>query len=234
MAEFLTTLAVFVLAHVLPTRPPLRRRLISGLGYRAYVAGYSVVSLALLAWVIDAATRAPYIGLWTPQPWQYAVAVLGMPVALMLLAAGLATPNPLSVTVVRPRSGTPAAVLAITRHPILWGFAIWALVHVPPNGDLVSLILFGGSAAFALLGTLALDRRRRRELGPAVWADATAATSNLPFMALARGRVGLRLDWATALGLAAGLAAYVLFIAGAHIWLFGADPLALFLIGFRY
>ena len=233
MGAFLTALAVFVLAHVLPTRPPVRRRLVAAVGERAYLAGYSVASLVLLAWVIDAAVRAPYIGLWTPQPWGYAVAVLGMPLALMLLGAGLATPNPLSVSVVRAGCGAPAAgVLAVTRHPVLWGFAVWALVHVPPNGDLVSLILFGGSAAFALFGTVVLDRRRRRELGQVAWADAAAATSNLPFAALARGRTGLRADRATVLGSVAGLGAYGFFVAGGHIWLFGVDPLAVFLAGF--
>ena len=232
MVEFLIALAVFLGAHVVPTRPPVRRRLVAGVGERAYLAGYSLLSLALLAWVIDAAIRAPYVGLWTPQPWQHAVAVWAMPFALMLLGAGLAAPNPLSVSLVRARGGPPAGVLAITRHPILWGFALWALAHILSNGDLVSVILFGGFAAFAILGTVVLDRRRRRELGQDAWAEAAAPTSNLPLVALARDRARWRSDGATLAGLAAGLAAYGLFIAGVHTWLFGVDPTAVFLSSF--
>ncbi len=225
MSAFLVALAVFLAAHVLPTRPPVRRRLVGAVGERAYLAGYSVASLALLAWVLHAAVQAPYVGVWTPRPWQHAVAVLGMPVALMLLGAGLATANPLSVSIRRSDGSARAGILAVTRHPILWGFALWALVHLPPNGDLVSLILFGGSAVFALVGTVMLDRRRCREMGPEAWATAAAGTSNLPFWALARGRAACRGDRATLAGLAAGLAGYGLFVAGAHVWLFGVDPL---------
>ena len=232
MLEFLAALVVFLAAHVVPTRLAIRSRLVAGIGERAYLAGYSLVSLALLAWVIDAAIRAPYVGLWTPQPWQHAVAVWAMPFALMLLGAGLAAPNPLSVSLVPARGGPPPGVLAITRHPILWGFALWALAHIPPTGNLVSVILFGGFAGFAILGTVVLDRRRRRELGRDAWAKAAAPTSNLPLVALARDRARWRNDGATLTGLAGGLAAYGLLIAGVHTWLFGVDPTAVFLASF--
>ena len=43
-----------VLGHVVPSAPPVRRRLIDVLGRGGFVAGYSVLSLALLAWVVVA------------------------------------------------------------------------------------------------------------------------------------------------------------------------------------
>lgn len=34
-------------------------------------------------------------------------------------------------------------IVRITRHPFLWGVALWALVHFIVNGDLASVILSG-------------------------------------------------------------------------------------------
>jgi uncharacterized membrane protein len=211
MIEFLAALLVFLLAHSLPARLGLKERLVARIGRRGYMAGYSLLSLALLAWIIDAARRAPYAPLWDPAPWQALVPLLSMPVAFVLLVAGLAQPNPLSISL---RAGEePGAVVALTRHPVLWGFLIWALAHVPPNGDVVSLVLFGGMALFAALGMPLLDRRARRRLGEARW------------RALA-GR-GLRGDrGGLALAALAGLALYSWFLFQGHAWLIGADPAA--------
>ena len=72
----------------------------------------------------------------------------------------------------------------------MWAIALWALAHIPPNGDAASLILFGSLAFLALAGTLALDAKKRRSLG-AAWGTLAGATSNLPFAALAAGRAQL-------------------------------------------
>ena len=54
-----------------------------------------------------------------------------------------------SVPAGQSRRSDPAAPLApivtTTRHPVLWGFLIWAVAHLPPNGDVVSIVLFGSS-----------------------------------------------------------------------------------------
>jgi uncharacterized membrane protein len=36
----------------------------------------------------------------------------------------------------------------VTRHPFLWGVAVWAFVHLIANGDVASLMLFGSGADF--------------------------------------------------------------------------------------
>lgn len=43
--------------------------------------------------------------------------------------------------------------------------ALWAMGHNLPNGDLAHALMFGGFAAFALLGMLMIERRRRRTMG---------------------------------------------------------------------
>jgi uncharacterized membrane protein len=61
-------------------------------GERVYLAGYSVVSLGLLYWLITAARRAPYLPLWGYRPWQAWVPNLVMPIVLAVAEVGIANP----------------------------------------------------------------------------------------------------------------------------------------------
>lgn len=227
MAEFLAAIALFLVAHVVPPAPPVRTRLISWLGRRTYLAAYSLLSLALIAWVIAAALRAPYWPLWEFAPWQAVVPVLVMPLALWLLLVGLAEPNPLSITL---RTADPDGALglaaSVTRHPVLWAFLLWALGHVPPNGDVVSVILFGGMALLAAGGFAAMDRRARARLGPDRWRQLAARTSIVPFAAMLAGRARVRLPGHLPFSTAATLGIYAWFLVQGHAWLIGPDPLA--------
>ncbi|MDE0715687.1 MAG: NnrU family protein [Gammaproteobacteria bacterium] len=185
MTEFLLAITLFVVAHAVPPAPPVRRRLVSVLGRRLYLTVYSLVSLVLLAWVISAAVRAPLILLWAPAGWQWVVPVAAMPLAFWFLVAGLAEANPLSISFRRRDPAVPLPpIVRITRHPVIWGFLIWAGAHVPPNGDVVSLILFGGMTVYGRrlvcnppalrFGSLA-TRRARSYIRPLVQAASRCA-----------------------------------------------------------
>ncbi|MSP68433.1 MAG: NnrU family protein [Alphaproteobacteria bacterium] len=173
---------------------------------------------------------SPYAA--TPAPLSQARAVparaalLLMPFALALLGAGASAPNPLSLAF---HGGAPdparPGVVAISRHPFLAGLCLWGAAHVPANGDLTRVILFGGAALFAGFGMIILDRHKRRELG-ADWYRLAAATSAVPFGAILGGRARFPRDVATFGGAAAGLVLYALLLGGGHRWLFGGDPLA--------
>lgn len=227
MTSFFLSILVFLLAHVVPPAPPVRNRLIALFGRRAYLIGYSFLSTVLLGWIIVSARSAPVVYLWYPAPWQALVPVVAMPFAFWLVAAGLAVDNPASVTL-RRSNGRQGTIVAITRHPVLWGFLIWALAHVPPNGDLVSLILFGAMALLALSGMAVLDRRARRRLGEAAWQTVLAETSVFPFAALIAGRARFRPDRTFIVWSLAGFAAYFWFLFQGHRMLIGVDPLAWF------
>jgi uncharacterized membrane protein len=222
--EFLGALALFLASHSIPARPRVRARLVGRLGERGYILGYSVLSLALLAWLLSAASRAPFLPLWDLAIWQYYVPIALMLPAFLLFVGGAVCPNPLSISFSRsafdPRR---PGIVAVTRHPILWGFALWAFAHVVPNGDLVSVVMFGGFGSFALVAMAIVDRRKRRALG-ASWHDLAKPTSIVPFGALAAGRTGM--VWRTpqliaTLAIGAGLYATLLWL---HPWLFGPDP----------
>jgi len=143
----------------------------------------------------------------------------------MLIVPGLLTPNPTSVRQ-EGQLQKPDAVrgmLRVTRHPFLWGVALWAAGHLMVNGDLASLILFGSLLVLSVLGPGSIDAKRRRALGDA-WNGFAAQTSSVPFAAIAAGRQSLKLGeigwWR--LGVAVMVWGALVF---AHPFLFGASPL---------
>lgn len=223
MNEFVVALAAFLAAHMIPASPRVRARLIGPLGRGPYLMAYSVLSVALLAWLVVAVRRADTVELWAAAPWQWYVTLLVMPLAAFLLVAGLVAPNPLSISL---RPGTePGPIAAIARHPVLWGFLLWAMAHIPPNGDLASVAFFGTMALFAAAGMPLLDAKARRRLGCARWEAMARATSVLPFAALLGGRVRTnRLRELVPPAAAAGLL-YAWFLVQGHALLVGPDPL---------
>ncbi|MBB4124625.1 NnrU family protein [Martelella radicis] len=227
MTNFLLAILAFLLAHVIPPAPPVRARLIALLGRPVYLFAYSFLSILLLVWIIVAARQAPLIYLWYPAPWLALVPVIAMPFAFWFIIAGLAAQNRLSITFRRSGEGAlQGTITAITRHPVLVGFLIWALAHIPPNGDVVSLILFGGMGLLALAGMPVLDRRAHRRLGDGEWAMVRAQTSVVPFLAIVEGRAHLRMDRDFWLWTGLGLAFYVWFLLQGHRLLIGVDPMA--------
>jgi len=226
MARFLGVLAVFLIAHIIPALPAIRRTLQARLGECGFIGAYSLLSLLLFAWLIREALNAPYIPLWFAGPWSFWLAILLVPLALFLLGMGALAPNPLSIAfVTRPYDPAAPGSVAITRHPILWGLGLWGLAHVPANGHLVGLILFGGLGIFALIGMGVVEDRRRAALGEVQWQALAAATSLLPFVAILRGRARWPTDTVSLVGGTIGLLLAVLLLAGGHLWLFGRDPL---------
>lgn len=227
MTEFLAALAVFILSHALPARLGLRQRIAAAVGERTYMILYSLLSVVLLAWLISAARRAPYVPLWDLQTWHYHVPLTLMVLAAMLFVGGAASANPFSVTFSRA-AWDPArpGLVGITRHPILWAFALWSFAHVVPNGDLVSVIMFGGFGLFALAGMAIVDRRKRRTMA-GEWERLASATSVVPFAALLRGRASWRWKAAPLLATLLGGAGLYFLLLRLHPLVFGIDPAAM-------
>jgi uncharacterized membrane protein len=202
-------------SHIVLSSTRLRGNLREQLGESGYLALYSVMALATFAWFITAYAHAPIIPLWPFIPGLALVPLAVMPVAAILVIAGYTTPNPTSVGMER-RAGAddPApGIMRVTRHPVLWGIGLWALAHVPPNGDVASLLFFGSLAGLALGGTILIDRKKRLALGTN-WSRLAEVTSSVPFLAILAGRTRLRLHEIGLLRIVAGLLLYaVLFYA---------------------
>lgn len=113
---------LFLASHGVPTRPAVRGRLVSVLGEAGYLAVHSIVSLLALGWLIVAAGRAPYVEIWAFAPWQLWAPNLAMPLVCLLVAFGVAAPNPLSFGGRARHKFDPdtPGVAGIARHPLLW------------------------------------------------------------------------------------------------------------------
>ncbi len=185
-APFGTALVAFLASHAIPARPAVRRRLTALLGDRLYLALYSVLSIVLLVWLVHAAAGAPFVELWSFANWQRHVPALMVPIAFAIGAAGLFSPNPLSMSAARrPFEESRPGVVALTRHPVLMALALWTGSHLVPNGDLSHVILFGTFLLLSVGGMFILDRRARRRLGEAEW---TVLARRYPMLQWPRGR----------------------------------------------
>jgi len=225
MISFLSAFAIFVLLHSIPALPAVRAGIVGHVGRPTYLIGYSAASVAALIWLFSAALSLDYIQLWDLQPWQAAVTFVLAPFGCFLVIGGLLSRNPLSISI--RSSEEVGAIARITRHPVLCGFAIWASGHIVSNGDLRSLLLFGGFALFALGAIPTTEKRARRRLGDR-WSAFSQGTGIVPFAALRSGH-GLTVDPAMILAFAITVAlAYWLLLGGGHAMLFGADPIAIF------
>lgn len=224
MAHLFLAISVFLATHLVPSLPGVRAGLISAVGTRAYIAGYGLVSLITLIWVIVAMLQAPVVLLWAPTGWQAVVTIVLSPLALFLIITGAMSDNPLSLSCRKAADAKPAAIVSVTRHPIFWGAALWSASHIPPNGDTRSLLLFGTLSILAVSGFWLGDRRAKRRLGER-WEEMAEHTSVIPFAAVLSRKTSLRLDreLLIAMALTAILTAWLL--AGGHAHLFGADPL---------
>lgn len=185
--EFLMAFGAFLLAHVVPMRARPKAMLTGLFGRRLYLIGFGLISLALFYWLLMAAGRAPFVLLWPQALWQRWLVNLAMPVAILLAVFAVGARNPFGF------GGTAAGfdpdhpgIAGVTRHPLMWAFAIWAAAHLTANGDLAHLLLFLPMLVFAMSGIHAAERRARRELPE--FEILAARTSVWPCAALLNGR----------------------------------------------
>lgn len=193
----------------------LRPQLVATIGEGPYRILYSLIALVAIAWLAHAWGAAPIRPLWTPGPGLRHFPLLVMPVVCLLLVCALSQRNPTALgQAPDPDSAEPArGIVRVTRHPMMWAVALWAIGHILANGDLASLVFFGAFAILALAGTVLIDARRT-EARPPGWGVFLQRTSNVPFQAILERRQKLVPAEIGLARLAAALALYV-----ALIWL---------------
>jgi uncharacterized membrane protein/mono/diheme cytochrome c family protein len=216
---------LFVAGHLILSSTPVRTQLVAKLGERAFLGTYSLVVTGALIGLIWAFGQAPYNELWPSLVWTRYVPLVVMPLALFLFVAGVTTRSPTQIgqTDALAQREPAVGILRITRHPQLWGYVLFGLSHLPPNGDAAALLFFGAFAALSVLGMVHIEHRRQGALGQA-WAEFEARTSILPFGAIIEGRNRLVLRELGWWRLALTLVLYAALLVG-HGWLFGASPL---------
>jgi len=227
MLPLIAAAAFFIAIHLVVAGTPLRASIVGIIGEGTYLGLFSLASaggIVALCIAYNVASLDPGEPLWDLGEGVKHAGGLVIALAFLFVVPGLLTPNPTSVgqESVASKEGAASGMLRITRHPFLWGVALWAAFHLAANGDLPSVIFFGTFLLLTVLGTFSIDARRRKKLGDA-WQDFASKTSNIPFAAILAGRnrlaFGELLTWRQAAAIAA-FAAVML----SHHRLFGVSP----------
>lgn len=147
MKLLIAGLVLFLGAHLFTTFRASRAAAIGRLGEGAYKGLYSLVSgagLVLIVWGFGSYRGSGYVQVWAPPAWLHPVALALMWLSFVALVAAYSPAGKIKATL---------------RHPMLAGVKAWALAHLLVNGDLGSLLLFGGFLAWAVYDRIALKRR---------------------------------------------------------------------------
>ena len=139
-------LALWIAAHWFKRMVP-RLRAQGGDKAKGPIAGALLVSVVLMIIGYRAAEVVP---VYDPLPGMGHANNALMFIAIYLYAVG----------------GTKGLLYPVMRHPMLWGTVVWAGAHLLVNGDLASIILFGGIGLWALL-TIPLINRAQSWTPPA-------------------------------------------------------------------
>jgi uncharacterized membrane protein len=185
----------FVGSHELLSHP-LRAPLVAKLGERGFLGLYSLVAFATLGWAVAEYRGAPDTMLWLAPAWVWHAGAVVMLLASLLFVGSFVAPNPAMPMAGGMLAGQPEprGALRLTRHPMMWSFALWALVHAAVSGKAAAVILSAGIGGLALLGAAMQDRKKERLLGEA-WAAWRARTAFVPF-----GRGAAWPGWAAVIG----------------------------------
>ena len=88
--------------------------------------------------------------------WGRSPAMTGINNLLMVAALYFTSPGP-----------SKGAIFYRMRHPMLTGFALWAVAHLLVNGDTPSFLLFGGLLVWALTEMVVINRAEPNWAPPA-------------------------------------------------------------------
>ena len=158
----------------------MRRPLVRRIGERAFQGLYSLIALILFGAMIHfyrVIGREPE-RLWDAGDAGWIAGTLLMWFAAILLV-GSFVKNPALVGARGPTGG-PKGVFRITRHPMMWSFAIWAGVHLMVIAAPKAMVFDGAIIILALGGAAGQDSKKARQFGEA-WHEWTAETAFVPF-----------------------------------------------------
>jgi len=130
--------ALWWAAHLFKRVAPERRAAMGDKG-RGPVALALVGSVILM---VIGFKMTPYIHVWAPPAF-----TIHLNNVLVLVAIWMMSP-----------AGTKGKILSGVRHPMLMGFRTWAVAHLLVNGDLASMILFGGLLLWGMVEVVVINK----------------------------------------------------------------------------
>jgi uncharacterized membrane protein len=176
---FLSSIA-FVGIHFLLSHP-LRAVMVRSMGVRAFQSLYSLIAALTLGSMIyfyRVIGREPTLWVAGDAIW-FAASLLMWFGAILFVGSFVGNP---ALPGARLQSGRqPSGVFAITRHPMMWGFAIWAVVHLAVVAMPKALVFDGAILLLALGGSVGQDAKKAKLMGER-WHEWAAQTAFIPFM----------------------------------------------------
>ena len=186
MAILIIGVVLWGVIHTFPSWAPARRAaLAEELGEKKWRGLFSLATLAtlllmILGWRLSLGAGFVY----APPAWGWHLNNLLMLIAFVLLGAGHMKSN----------------LRRVIRHPMLTAVVLWSVAHLLANGDLRSVVLFGGLGVWAVAAQLLANRR------DGAWEKPPASPVKKDLIAVA-----------------AGLVVFVV-VALVHPWIFGVSP----------
>ena len=144
MTLMILGLGLWWASHLFPIYLPERRAAaLKRVGEEAYKGFIAMVSLIAVVALVEGYQQAGFVAVWTSPLWTMHLNNLLMLLAIFLLITKFA------------KSGVRRHI----RHPMLAGVKLWAVAHLLVNGDLASIVLFGGLLAWAVVAMVGSNRR---------------------------------------------------------------------------
>jgi uncharacterized membrane protein len=217
LTHLTTAIGIFLATHIVLAENPARGVLVRALGERPFAWGYGAIAVLQLIWIGQALEAAPVVRYWGPPAWAAAVPLLVMPLALLFLVCGFTQNNP-TATLASGRLARRevTSILAVTRNPVMWGLGLWSLSHLAVVAEAAEALRYAAFAALALLLLPRIEAKQRAKWGEAAWADFTARSSIIPFVAMAQGRAQLKWREIGVVRLAVTVALYLAILLWLH------------------
>lgn len=181
LAPLIAAAIVFVGTHFALSHP-LRRTVVKAVGDKGFQAIYSLVALASSAWMVLAFRAVgPALPLWNggaDAAWIGASIVMLLASVLLVgsFAGNPALPDPRAKELA---ARGPHGVFHVTRHPMMWSFALWSLAHVLVSPTPRVIVLAGAVGFLALVGAALQDGKKKVLMGGS-WSRWERQTSYWP------------------------------------------------------
>ena len=136
-------LSIFVVVHFIPEFIG-RNYFVEKMGEAAYKGIYSLLSIIGFVLIVYGKGDSDFVEVWNPPVWTRHLTMLLVLVAMLLLSI----------------SQIPNNFKRVIKHPMLLAVTIWGLAHLLANGDLASMILFGGFVVFSVVKMITIEKHK--------------------------------------------------------------------------
>ena len=158
MLMLISGLLLWSIIHLFPSLAPEKRQaVIDKRGEKAYKAAFAICILAGLALIVFGWRSMTMIAAYREFLYVAPIGVMHFAKLVVLIAF-----------IIFGASNYPSRIRQYIRHPQLTGVFIWACAHLVMNGDVRSVVLFGGMALWSLLSIILINRRDGEYVKPEV------------------------------------------------------------------